>query len=216
MENTCSPFEKTKKITESFYENQAQAFFDYTKDLLDTNHLNYFSSLIPENGSILDAGCGSGRDANWFSEKGFKATAIDASSALIDLARKNFPKLDARVMDIMDLSSLPKESFEGIWFRAVPLHIPKDKAALLLKQLQPLLKFGGILFIVVKKGEGEKIVNDPRYSNSERYFSLYSQEQIEELLVNNGFKILKTDFDDFTMQGKYHNGDEFKIYCTKA
>ena len=41
-----------------------------------------------ENKSLCDLGCGSGNDAIWFVQNKFNVTAVDVSSAMIDIAKE--------------------------------------------------------------------------------------------------------------------------------
>ena len=45
-----------------------------------------FTKMLPVGSRILDFGCGSGRDAKYFLEKGYQVTAIDGSAELCRLA----------------------------------------------------------------------------------------------------------------------------------
>ncbi|MDK2666751.1 class I SAM-dependent methyltransferase, partial [Vibrio vulnificus] len=54
-----------------------------------------FLPHLNPNGAILDAGCGSGRDAKHFKALGFKVTAFDANQALVELASRH---LEQRVI----------------------------------------------------------------------------------------------------------------------
>ncbi|MEZ5382510.1 MAG: class I SAM-dependent methyltransferase [Microthrixaceae bacterium] len=71
--------------------------------------------------SLLDVACGSGLAANTASRRGASVAGLDASAALIDIARARTPEGDFRVGDMFDL---PFErhfdvvtSFNGIWNR---------------------------------------------------------------------------------------------------
>jgi 2-polyprenyl-3-methyl-5-hydroxy-6-metoxy-1,4-benzoquinol methylase len=46
-----------------------------------------FLPLLPDEAQILDAGCGSGRDALSFAKRGHRIMAFDASPALVALAQ---------------------------------------------------------------------------------------------------------------------------------
>ncbi len=48
-----------------------------------------FLTLLPADAHIMDAGCGSGRDALAFLGKGYEVTAIDASEAMVKLASRH-------------------------------------------------------------------------------------------------------------------------------
>lgn len=46
-----------------------------------------FVSLLPKNATILDAGCGPGRDCEYFVKKGLKVVGVDLSDKLLDIAK---------------------------------------------------------------------------------------------------------------------------------
>lgn len=72
--------------TINYYNQNAENFIANTQNA--DMHLTQerFLRLLDENTSILDFGCGSGRDAKYFLEKGYQVTAIDGSAELCRLA----------------------------------------------------------------------------------------------------------------------------------
>lgn len=76
---------KTDQLVD-YYEENADAFFSATV-AVDMSSLHaQFAKQLPEGGHILDAGCGSGRDALAFSKLSFRVTAFDASPSLARLS----------------------------------------------------------------------------------------------------------------------------------
>lgn len=72
--------------TDPYYEQFAAEFFGSTVGVdMAGIHQRFLSQLTP-GAHVLDAGCGSGRDAKAFAEAGFQVTAFDASAALARLA----------------------------------------------------------------------------------------------------------------------------------
>ena len=65
----------------------------------DKNRLHFYSFLdFPfRNKSLLDLACGDGLDANNYSNKGALVSGIDASEAMIDIAKKKYPHIDFKV-----------------------------------------------------------------------------------------------------------------------
>ena len=104
-----------------YYEENAERYFKETVNVDLSDIHERFLARLPERANILDAGCGSGRDAMVFSRIGHQVTAFDASTGLAALASRHLKKT-VRVMrfDKIDF----EEEFDGIWACASLLHVP--------------------------------------------------------------------------------------------
>lgn len=72
--------------------------------LLRPIHLATVAALAPLSGlSLLDAGCGTGLALRLAAERGARVSGLDASAALLDVARGQLPDADLRVGDIEEL-----------------------------------------------------------------------------------------------------------------
>ena len=65
-----------------YYNQHAQQFIVDTLEVDMAPLYTRFLPLLPEGAHILDAGCGSGRDAAHFLAQGFRVSAMDASEVL--------------------------------------------------------------------------------------------------------------------------------------
>jgi SAM-dependent methyltransferase len=147
-----------------------------------------FAAMVPQGGSILDAGCGSGRDSRYFSERGFAVTGVDLSDALLAIARKNAPravflKRDLRHPDFAD------GSFAGIWACASVLHLRYGEASSVLASFTRMLTPGGILFLYLKTGEGEHETVEPSVPGASRFFAYYSEDRLRRLIEETGLAV---------------------------
>jgi SAM-dependent methyltransferase len=69
--------------------------------MLDANtEADFIEGLEARPGSVLDAGCGSGRVAIELARRGFSTTGVDISTAMLLQARRSAPHLDWRLGDI--------------------------------------------------------------------------------------------------------------------
>ncbi len=68
-----------------FYEDNADWFFQRTVNIDMSATQSRFVGLLKPGDAILDAGCGSGRDARVFRDLGFKVTAMEAAPRLAAL-----------------------------------------------------------------------------------------------------------------------------------
>lgn len=136
-----------------YYNNHAEEFFAGTNQVGMADIYGRFLPLIPEGGSILDAGCGSGRDAKVFTEMGYRVDAFDASHSLVELANRN-NGIQASV-DTFD-SFTSDKAYDGIWACASLLHVPSDKLAETIKSLSTFLQPSGVFYLSFKLGIGER------------------------------------------------------------
>ena len=186
-------YEKLLERTIATYERHAKKYAAEHSNISEIKKEADFFLKCLKGKKILDVGCGPGRDAKYFSDKGYEVTGIDISPGLLEIAAKNAPrakfiKMDMRFMDF------PKNSFDGIWAVASLLHIPKKDAKHTLGLFKKILKPGGTLFVSVKKGEGEKLVED-WFRDYSRFFAYYEEKELEELIKSCGFRIIKANID---------------------
>ncbi len=101
-----------------------------------------------EEESVLELGCGSGNDAIWFAKKGFNVTAVDVSSAMIDIAKeksKGLSNIKYIVDDVHQFST--EERFDIIYDRGF-LHNTQLSLPKLFPRLHQLLKDDGKMIIL--------------------------------------------------------------------
>ena len=67
--------ESNIQTTIDSYNQTAEAYAKNVKDIVLNEAIDKFLRLLPKGALILDVGCGSGRDARIFSDKGYKEQA---------------------------------------------------------------------------------------------------------------------------------------------
>ncbi len=159
------------------------------------NEKNKFHSYLPQ-GKIVEIGSGGGRDAKDLIAMGYEYIGTDISKGLLEVAKKNNPAVTFFLKSVYELD-FPEKSFDGFWASAVLLHMPKNRIDEALQNIKHILKPGGIGFISLKKGDGEKFVEGDHVGISyKRFFSFYKQEEFAEVLKRNNFEILESyEFD---------------------
>jgi len=187
QDKELSTKEKIKLAIET-YNKYAKIYSEHTANKLLQFQLAKFVSLLPSKSKVLDAGCGCGRDAAYLKEDGLDVVAIDISPAIIEEA-----KLNNVIVVNGDLLKLNyKTEFDGIWCMATLADISKKDAPKLVKNFYNSLKDSGIMYIAVKEGDGENLVQKGLYENSPRFYALYKKEELENLIEDNGFNILSS------------------------
>lgn len=147
-----------------------------------------FITLLPKNATILDAGCGPGRDCEYFVKQGLKVVGVDLSDKLLDIAKQRVPKASFYKQDLRKLH-FPIHSFDGIWACASLLHLHRAEVPQVLQNFFHLLKPSGILFVMVKEGLGEADVKESLSSNMVRNFTYFTLTELKKLLENSRFTV---------------------------
>ena len=136
-----------------YYEENAARFFAETANVdMSALHARFLAHVVP-GGLILDAGCGSGRDAKAFLLRNYRIVAFDASPRLAELAARHLEQPVA-VRTFADVSE--EDLYDGIWACASLLHLPTVDIPVTLQRLWSALKPGGAFFLSFKVGDGER------------------------------------------------------------
>ena len=75
--------------TIDYYNLNAENFIEGTQNVDMHQAQDRFLQLLDENASILDFGCGSGRDTRYFLDKGYQVTATDDSAEICRLEKED-------------------------------------------------------------------------------------------------------------------------------
>ena len=163
------------------YDGNAESFFAGTIDHDVRQNIDALLGAIeaPAPFTILDLGCGPGRDLKTFAGLGHKAIGLDGSERFADMARA-YSGCDVWRQDFLHLD-LPPESFDGIYANASLFHVPSAALSGVLAALHAALKPGGVLFSSNPRGDNQEGWNGPRYG------SYYDYAAWERYLTAAGF-----------------------------
>lgn len=147
----------------------------------------FLNSLTGKN--ILDAGCGTGKFAGYFSAKGYNVTAIDFSKEMLRIAKKNYPKIKFLRKDICAYNTSTK--FDGIFAKYVLFHLPPEDLVRTLNNFHKMLNSHGKLCIIIDipKEAGEQIVDEEFEKNQRVYFNYFTPDELVVLLQKANFRV---------------------------
>jgi len=143
----------SSRVNPGYYTQHAEAYAHTTRTVDMAPLYARFLPHVPAGGLILDAGCGSGRDALAFLQQGYAVEAFDASPELAQLASQH-AGIPVKVMRFQDVDDTAR--FDAIWACASLLHVPQAELPQVLGQLWHSLKPGGVFYLSFKLGEGER------------------------------------------------------------
>lgn len=162
-----------KNKTIAFYDNNATSYFDSTFSIDMTEIYKKVRAYVPNGGSVLDAGCGVGRDTQYFIRHGFKVSSFDASAKMVELCNQ-YPFAYCEQKTFADIDYPP--TFDLVWACASLLHLSKSEFEHAISRLISSLKPDGHFYFSLKKHIDNK-------KRNERDFYNYSCDYIDQLLV---------------------------------
>jgi SAM-dependent methyltransferase len=166
-------------VSIAFYDQNSAAFFASTVDADMSAQRARFLALVGPTGSILDAGCGSGRDSLAFVRAGYAVTAFDGSSEMVRLASAH-TGLAVHHLRFSDVSW--RDVFDGIWACASLLHVPGSELPDCVSRLVRALRPGGVMFLSFKYGDGERW-------NGRRHFTDMTEASLMNLTEGVGLRV---------------------------
>ena len=145
-----------------YYQKNAKKYFEQTLNVKLEKVRNRFLAYVPSYGKILDAGCGSGRDARAFQQAGYEVKAFDASPALAQKA-ENILGQPVEILRLQEIAF--QDEFDGIWACASLLHVPLDELPDVFRRLHRALKNKGVLYASFKYGSGSICKQGRQFTN---------------------------------------------------
>lgn len=163
-----------KNITIEYYNENVDKFVNDTQDVVFCATQDLFLSYLNEGNSILDLGCGSGRDTKYFLSKGYKVDAMDGSMEICKVA-SDYTGINVKCLLFNELDEIDK--YDGIWACASILHLDRDDLIDVFHRIARALKDNGILYTSFKYSEFEGMRNG-------RYFTDFTIESFNEFQTN--------------------------------
>ena len=167
--------------TLDFYDKNAETFANGTADIDFSEMQNIFLSELPVGATILDFGCGSGRDTKYFLQKGYNVAALDGSEKLCRIAEEK-TGIPVVQMDFNDFDE--QDLYDGIWACSSILHLPKQELRSVLIHMEKALHNGGIIYTSFKYGDFSGMRNG-------RYFTDFAEDSFTTFVEEIGQLVIE-------------------------
>ena len=171
---------------DNYYEDNHRQYFNSTFGIDPSVFLAPLARFLEPKATILDIGCGSGRDMLWFARHGFQPTGFEQSPSLASLARKHAgcPVIEGDFTSY-DFSKL---QFSALIFVGSLVHLSQEALPAILTSTCRALIPGGLLLITMKEGNGTSLAADGRV------FTLWSRADIEKVFATKSKNLRILDF----------------------
>jgi SAM-dependent methyltransferase len=155
--------DEISRRTLEHYDSRAEDFWQGTRDHDVSQNmaalLKHIEGAPPF--TILDFGCGPGRDLKAFTDLGHVAVGLEGSARFAVMAGE-FSGCEVMQQDFLKLD-LPAARFDGVFANASLFHVPGRELPRVLGELHAALKPRGVLFSSNPRGANEEGWNKGRY-----------------------------------------------------
>jgi len=149
--------------TLQYYDRSAEGFWEGTRDHDVSQNIHALLQRIEGEApfTILDLGCGPGRDLKAFTALGHVAIGLEGASRFAEMARA-YSGSEVWLQDLLRLE-LPLQHFDGVFANATLFHVPRQELPRVLRELHATLKPRGVLFASNPRGDNEEGWNRGRF-----------------------------------------------------
>ncbi len=176
--------------THAIYQRHGKAFdTQRAKTLIERKWIERFIERLPQNGSVLDLGCGAAEPiAAHLISQGFAVTGVDFSAEMLAMARARFPEASWIEADMRDFDLAHR--FDGIIAWNSFFHLPPEDQWIALQRISDHLHEGGVFMVTVGPQAGEV---SGHVDGAEVYHASLSPEDYVETCEKTGLEVV-----DFT------------------
>lgn len=149
-------------LTLEHYNERALEFWEGTRGHDVSQNINALLEHIQGTApfTILDFGCGPGRDLRAFTDLSHVVVGLEGSEKFALMAREQ--RYQVWKQNFLELE-LPDNRFEGVFANASLSHVPSLELPKVLLEIKATLKPGGILFSSNPRGDNSEGWNNGRY-----------------------------------------------------
>jgi SAM-dependent methyltransferase len=162
MNLNTQDLENVAGLTLAHYDKRAGDFWEGTRGHDVSQNIATLLQYMegPPPFTILDFGCGPGRDLKAFEALGHVAIGLEGSARFTGMAKEQ--GLEVWEQNFLSLD-LPEGRFDGVFANASLFHVPSQELPRILLELHATLKPRGVLFSSNPRGHNEEGWNNGRY-----------------------------------------------------
>lgn len=193
---------ESQTLDKTYNQTQSKTIDFYNENAFDYYHQTYTADMdgiykrvrkyIPNGSRVLDAGCGVGRDTEYFIKHGFKVTSFDASKEMVSFCNQ-YSFAYCEQLSFKDIDYPP--IFSLVWTCASLLHLNKHDFEYAIKRLFKATQYNGHIYFSLKK-------KSDNTETSKRKFYFYEDKYLYNLLEK---ELGMTLVEQWESQGKKFN-----------
>jgi SAM-dependent methyltransferase len=164
-----------------YYQENHRKYYDQTFSIDPTSFLLPLARCLHPGSTIMDVGCGSGRDMRWLKDQGFQPEGFERSQGLAGLARAHSgcPVLEGD-FEVHDFSGM---KMDAILLVGALVHVPHDRFSGVFSNILRALRPGGHLLLTLKEGRTQN------EHDGNRIFYLWRDEDLRDIFDDLGLVV---------------------------
>ena len=193
------PLKKILDLNKRAWDNIAERYDDRSGALKEFSEVfNTFMEKLPENGRVLDLGCGTGLPyAGHLDENGFNVLGVDLSEEMVKVASRNVPGANFFQLSMSEIQY--RDEFHGVISSFSMLLLSPDLFKETASRIHSALVDGGHFYLSLNEPVGES--DDPESEvfvnimGQDMYSRAYTVQEIEGVFQPLGFSLVKFNRD---------------------
>jgi SAM-dependent methyltransferase len=174
------------------YDTVAEAYATGFRDELAGKPLDraLLASLAEQAGNdapIADLGCGPGHVAAWLASQGVAAVGIDLSPAMIAVGRREYPQVEFRVGDLLELPAADGEFGAAIAFYSI-IHLEPAELHRAFAEIHRVLRPRGLVLVAFHIGSEVRHLDQWWGQAVDVDFRFFQPPEIAEVIEGAGFR----------------------------
>lgn len=171
--------------------------YDFSKSKPSPILASFCDRYLKDGDTVLDLGCGGGRNAHYLAQRGYKVHGVDISTAAIEFCKKRFARFNLYgtfKQGTIDCIPYPDNYFCGVICIAVIDHVTFECARVSITEIRRVLNSNGVILLTFDPpGTDEDILDEAevlhdgtlkfiRGKQAGMLFRRYCDEEIKWLL----------------------------------
>jgi SAM-dependent methyltransferase len=139
------------------YDEVADSYADHFRSTepeepIDLAVIDHFTSLLPGDRRVLDAGCGAGRLMPYLAALGCQVEGVDLSPGMVRRAQQDHPTFTTQIASLTRLPH-PDGTFDGWFSWYSTIHSPDRDLPPIFGEAARVLRTGGLLLLAFQSGD---------------------------------------------------------------
>jgi len=171
--------------------------YDFSKSKPVSVLVSFCDNYLKDGATILDLGCGGGRNAHYLAQRGYRVYAVDTAAAAIEFCQKRFTLFNLSGIfkrGTFDHIPFPDDFFSGVVCVAALDHITFEGAQAAIVEIRRVLAPSEVILLTFDPPETDEDILDEaevlpdgtlrfvRGKQAEMLFRRYQDKEIKSLL----------------------------------